>query len=75
MTKRKAAPPAPEPLEAYATQFDALFSKLNQRVAFRQYLQGLLLPTERNKTLTALANTTPTLDAQRACPRAPRVPH
>jgi SRSO17 transposase len=66
MTRRKAAPLAPEPLEAYAAQFDALVSKLNQRVAFRQYLQGLLLPTERNKTLTALANTTPTVDAQSA---------
>jgi SRSO17 transposase len=48
--------------------FDPLFSKLNQRAAFRQYLAGLLLPTERNKTLTALANTEPVVGAQH--PRA-----
>ena len=33
--------------------------------AFRRYLEGLLLPTERNKTLTALANTEPVAGAQR----------
>jgi SRSO17 transposase len=58
-------PPIPEPLEAYATQFDDLFSRANQRVGFRQYLAGLLLPAERNKTLTALANTEPVVGAQR----------
>ncbi len=56
MTKRQAATPAPGPLEAYAQHFDDLFSKVNQREAFRQYLAGLLLPTERNKTITALVN-------------------
>jgi SRSO17 transposase len=68
MTKRKAAVPAPGPLEAYAAAFDPLFGKLNQRAAFRRYLEGLLLPTERNKTLTALANTEPVVGAQ--LPRA-----
>jgi SRSO17 transposase len=52
-------------LEDYATHFDALFAKANQRHAFRQYLEGLLLPAERNKTLTALANTEPIVGAQR----------
>jgi hypothetical protein len=52
-------------LEAYAASFDDLFSRANQRHAFRQYLEGLLLPAERNKTLTALANTTPIVGAQR----------
>ena len=64
MTKRQAATPAPGPLEAYAQHFDELFSKLNQREAFRQYLEGLLLPTERNKTLTALVNAEPIVGAQ-----------
>jgi DDE superfamily endonuclease len=66
MSRRKPASPAPDPLQAFAVHFDPLFSKLNQRVAFRRYLQGLLLPAERNKTLTALANTAPTLGAQDA---------
>src|SRR5437016_6219269 len=64
MNQRLPARPAPGPLEEYAVPFDPLFSKLNQRAAFRQYLAGLLLPTERNKTLTALANTEPVVGAQ-----------
>lgn len=68
MTKRRAIPTAPEPLEAYARHFDSLFGKSNQRDEFRRYLEGLLLPTERNKTLTGLANTEPYVGAQH--PRA-----
>ena len=64
MTKRQATTPAPGPLEAYAQHFDDLFSKVNQRNAFREYLAGLLLPTERNKTITALVNAEPTVGAQ-----------
>jgi SRSO17 transposase len=60
-----AFPPIPEPLETYAAQFDDRFSRANQREGFRQYLAGLLLPAERNKTLTALANTEPVVGAQR----------
>jgi hypothetical protein len=59
-----AFPPIPAPLEGYAAQFDALFSRANQRQGFRQYLAGLLLPAERNKTLTALANVEPVVGAQ-----------
>ncbi len=59
-----AFPPIPDPLDVYATHFDDLFSRASQRTAFRQYLVGLLLPTERNKTLTALANTEPVVGAQ-----------
>lgn len=66
MTKRQSATPAPAPLEAYCQEFDPLFGRLNQREDFRRYLQGLLLPTERNKTLTALANTEPIVGAQNA---------
>ncbi len=68
MSKRLPATPAPGPLEAYIVPFDPLFAQRNQRAAFRQYLAGLLLPTERNKTLTALANTEPLVGAQ--LPRA-----
>jgi SRSO17 transposase len=68
MTKRLPVAPAPGPLEAYAAQFDPLFSQRSQREAFRRYLEGLLLPAERNKTLTALANTEPVVGAH--APRA-----
>src|SRR5579883_1834798 len=64
MTKRIEIPPAPEPLEAYTRHFDDLFGKSNQREAFRRYLEGLLLPTERHKTLTGLVNTEPVVGAQ-----------
>jgi hypothetical protein len=46
-------------LEGYSARFDDLLDTLAGRQAFRRYLEGLLLPTERNKTLTALANTEP----------------
>jgi hypothetical protein len=68
MTQRLPVPPAPGPLEAYCQQFDPLFEQRNQRDGFRRYLEGLLLPAERNKTLTALANTEPVIGAQH--PRA-----
>jgi SRSO17 transposase len=65
MTKRLPVTPAPGPLEDYAARFDDLFATLAQRQAFRRYLEGLLLPDKRNKTLTALANTEPVVGAQR----------
>jgi hypothetical protein len=65
MTKRLPADLAPGPLEDYAARFDDLFATLAQRRAFRRYLEGLLLSAERNKTLTALANTEPLVGAQR----------
>jgi hypothetical protein len=66
MTKRREIIPSPEPLEAYTKQFDDLFEKSNQREGFRRYLEGLLLPTERHKTLTGLVNTEPVMGAQLA---------
>src|SRR5947207_10470548 len=63
MSKRKETTVAPEPLEEYSERFDDLFEKWNQREGFRRYLEGLLLPTERNKTLTGLANTEPVVRA------------
>jgi len=66
MSKRLPCPPAPGPLEEYAARFDELFCTLAQRRGFREYLQGLLLPKDRNKTLTALAGTEPIVGAQGA---------
>jgi SRSO17 transposase len=57
-------PPIWVPLGRYAAQFDALFTRASQRQAFRQYLAGVLLPPERTKTLTALANAEPIVGAQ-----------
>src|SRR5260370_6600582 len=71
MTKRIDITPAPEPLEAYAKHFDALLGKSNQREGFRRYLEGLLLPSERHKTLTGLVNTEPVVGAQ--LPRAQKL--
>jgi SRSO17 transposase len=64
MSARRACPPAPGPLEDYAQRFDPLFSSLAQRRGLRDYLQGLLLPRDRNKTLTGLAGAEPITGAQ-----------
>jgi hypothetical protein len=64
MSARRPCPPAPGPLEDYAARFDLLFSSLAQRRGFRDYLQGLLLPRDRNKTLTGLAGAEPITGAQ-----------
>jgi SRSO17 transposase len=64
MSTRRPCPPAPGPLEGYAVRFDVLFASLAQRRGFRDYLQGLLLPRDRNKTLTGLAGAEPITGAQ-----------
>jgi SRSO17 transposase len=64
MTSRRPCPPAPGPLEDYAAELDELFHSLAQRRGFRDYLQGLLLPRDRNKTLTGLAGAEPISGAQ-----------
>jgi DDE superfamily endonuclease len=64
MTTRRPCPPAPGPLEDYAKQFDPLLASVAQRRGLRDYLQGLLLPRDRNKTLTALADAEPIVGAQ-----------
>lgn len=71
MTKRRDISPAPEPLEAYAKQFDGLLGMSNQREEFRRYLEGLLLPTERHKTLTGPVNSGPLVGAK--LPRAQKL--
>jgi SRSO17 transposase len=68
MTKRIEVTKAPAPLEEYVEYFDPLFGKSNQRNGFRRYVEGLLLPSERHKTLTGLMNTEPIVGAQ--LPRA-----
>lgn len=65
MTRRLPVSPSAGPLEEYVARFDGLFRARAQREGFRRYLEGLLLPAERNKTLTALANTEPVAGAQR----------
>src|SRR2546422_492126 len=58
--------PAPGPLKDYAALFDPLFSDVAQRRGFREYVQGLLLPRDRNKTVTAVAGAEPNTQAQAA---------
>jgi hypothetical protein len=60
---RRPCPPAPGLLEDHAQRFDPLFSRLAQRRGFRGYLQRLLLPRDRNKTLSGLAATEPMVNA------------
>lgn len=66
MTERRRPAPAPGELEEYAARFDGLWRSLAQRQGFREYLAGLLLPRDRNKTLTALAGAEPVVGAQQA---------
>lgn len=56
----------PAPLEQYAQAYDELFATYLARRRFREYLSGLLLPRDRNKTLTALAGAEPIVQAQTA---------
>lgn len=58
-TDRLPVAPAPAPLEGYLVLFDPLLVSRAQRAAIRDYTAGLLRPSERNKTLTALAETEP----------------
>jgi SRSO17 transposase len=56
----------PLPLDQYAFAFDDLFHTHLQRRRFREYLAGLLVPRDRNKTLTALVGAEPITQAQTA---------
>ncbi len=56
----------PLPLDQYAQAFDDVFHTHIQRRRCREYLAGLLLPRERNKTLTALVGAEPITQAQTA---------
>ena len=60
-----AVPAAPDPLETYAAQFDDLFTRATNGRPSASTWPGLLLPPERHKTLTALANVEPVVGARR----------
>jgi SRSO17 transposase len=64
-TSRKPTAPTAEAIDRFCGHFDDLFARLAERAAVRQYLIGLLLPRERNKTLTELASLVPGADRQR----------
>lgn len=63
-TPRKPTLPITEAIDAFCAKVDALFTRLAARQAFRHYLMGLLLPRERNKTMTVLASQVPGADRQ-----------
>src|SRR5260221_10336831 len=60
------SPPVPVPLEQYAHGCDDLFHTHIQRRRLREYLAGLVVPRDRNKTLTALVGAEPITQAQTA---------
>jgi SRSO17 transposase len=55
-TPRKPTPPTTEAIDQFCAPFDDLFARYEERQALRQYLIGLLLPREHNKTLVELAS-------------------
>jgi Transposase IS200 like/DDE superfamily endonuclease len=66
MTTPHDSPSVPLPLDQYAQAFDDLLRTHIQRQRFREYLAGLLLPRDRDKTLTALMGAEPITQAQTA---------
>src|SRR5262249_61727480 len=65
VTPRKPTRPTVEAIDQFCAHFDDLFKRCTTRDAFRQYLIGLLLPREHNKTLTVLAALVPGAERQR----------
>src|SRR5262249_26653577 len=61
---RKPTPPTTEAIDAFCASFDDLFARYEERRALRQYLIGLLLPREHNKTLVELAAIVPDTNRQ-----------
>jgi hypothetical protein len=58
-TPRKPIPPTTEAIDQFCSAFDPLFGRSEEREAVRQYLIGLLLPREHNKTIVELAAIVP----------------
>jgi SRSO17 transposase len=63
-TARKPTVPTTEAIDQFCTRFDDLFGRWEERQALRQYLIGLLLPREHNKTLVELASLVPGAERQ-----------
>jgi SRSO17 transposase len=63
-TARKPTTPTTEAIDQFCGRFDDLFSRWEERQALRQYLIGLLLPREHNKTLVELASLVPGAERQ-----------
>jgi SRSO17 transposase len=63
-TPRKPTPPTTAAIDAFCAQFDALFCRSQERVAFRHYLIGLLLPREHNQTIVEVAAIVPSANRQ-----------
>src|SRR5260221_4254155 len=61
---RKATPATTEAIDQFCAAFDDLFARYEERRALRQYLIGLLLPREHNKTLVELASIVPGTNRQ-----------
>jgi SRSO17 transposase len=61
---RKPTPPTTEAIDQFCAGFDDLFGRYEERRALRQYLIGLLLPREHNKTLVELAAIVPGANRQ-----------
>lgn len=58
-TPRKPTIPTTAAIDQFCAAFDDLFARFEERTALRQYLIGLLLPREHNKTLVELATIVP----------------
>src|ERR671939_936470 len=65
VTPRKPTRPTVDAIDQCCGHFDDLFSRRSAREALRQYLIGLLLPREHNKTLPVLAALVPGAERQR----------
>jgi hypothetical protein len=74
MTARRPLPTRARPAGGVAIQFKPLRASVAQRRGFRDYLQGLLAPRDRNKTLTGLADAEPITGASIVGPAAAMVP-
>src|SRR5262252_393556 len=61
---RKPTPPTTEAIDQFCAAFDDRFGRFEERRALRQYLIGLLLPREHNKTLVELAAIVPGANRQ-----------
>jgi SRSO17 transposase len=63
-TPRKPTIPTAEAIDQFCASFDPLFTRWEERQAFRHYLIGLLLPREHNKTVVELAAIVPGANRQ-----------